>query len=57
MKFIDVLLFFIFIFGGMFCGFHLVSNVDWFKYFAGCILGGIVGWVFWVIIQTSVEKK
>jgi len=49
MSILQVLSFLIFVFGGFFSGIYLVSNVDGFKYFTGCILGGIVGWTLWVI--------
>lgn len=49
MNVIQVALFLVFVWGGFFYGMYLVSNVDWFKYFAGCILGGIAGLVLWVM--------
>ena len=60
---IRVVFFLIFVCGGFFIGIHLAYNVYWFKYFSGCILGSIVGWVLWVIAcslfkrkRTSIEK-
>ena len=57
MNVIQVAFFIIFVFGGLFIGIHLISNVDWFKHFAGLILGGIVGWVLWVATCSLFERE
>ena len=57
MNVIQVVLFLILVCGGFFCGIYLASSVDWFKYFAGCILGGIAGWALWVMICSCFTCK